>query len=144
MPNRPVGTVAAVARLGPTHVDSRRRLVPASYLACPGDFGRRARPALVLPPGGDVVSQRIAVIQHQLVLAWNDHGRRPSGAELARIWGVSKQTVSRCTLGERWFGETVLAAFIHVAAARTTPVGPRVRRSAGTERSRPRNSPLTA
>lgn len=138
---QPVATVGDVARLGPTHVDTRRRLVPVSYLARPGDFGHHPRPELVLPPGGDTVSQRIAVLQHQLVLAWNNNGRRPSAADLARTWGVSKQTLSRCTLGERWFGETLLATFIHAAAARPMPDTPRMRRFAGPERSGSRNRP---
>lgn len=112
-----------MARLGPRHLDSRRKLLPVSYLERPADFGRRQRPAFVLPQDGDIVSQRIAVLQHQLIFTWNERGRRPSVGELCREWRVSKQTLSRCTLGERWLGETLLAAFVQIVARPSTGGG---------------------
>lgn len=120
-----------MSRLGPRHLDARRRLLPASYLEHAHDFGRRRSARLVLPAGGDPVSQRIALVQHQLILAWHERGRRPCAAELARTWGVSKQTISRCVLGERWLGETLLVAFLQVVAAPPPPPRP-VRRACPT------------
>ena len=117
-------TAEDVGRLGPRHLDSRRTLLPASYLEHPEAFGRRREVRIVLPVGGDRVSQQIALLQHRLILAWNERGRRPSAAELASSWCVSKQVISRCALGQRWLGETLLAAFLQAVAAPPAPPSP--------------------
>ncbi len=111
-----------MGRRGPRHLDNRRTLLPLSYFASAADFGRASDPALVLPEGGDIVSQRIAVIQHRLVLEWASNLHRPSAAQLCRTWGFSKQLLSRCTLGERWFGETLLAVFIDATSEPASPL----------------------
>jgi hypothetical protein len=70
------------------------------------------------PPGGDAVSARIALLQHELVAAWRGRGQTPSGAELGRRFGFSRQTFSRAVLGERWMGEAVQAALVSVTRHR--------------------------
>lgn len=57
---------------------------------------------------------RLAAIQHEVVLAWRARGT-PSGAELARRWGFSRQTWSRTVLGQRWAGAVGLAALLEGA-----------------------------
>ena len=93
---------------GANHVDRRRKLAPARYIAPFGCAEARA----VMPEGGDMASARIAALEHRLVLAWRAAGRRPTEAELARKWSISKQTISRSMLGDRWMGETVMSALI--------------------------------
>lgn len=78
--------------------------------------------AFVVPPEGDPISARIAHLQHVLVCRWRATGI--SGAAIARRWGVSRQTVSRTTLGERWAGETVLAALLASRAPRRDQSSP--------------------
>lgn len=103
---RPHG--AAVNIPGANHLDRRRTLLPRDYLDEPDLFGRSGTAVVRLPPGGDEVSARIAAIQHDLVRDWRvEH--RPSSGEIRRLYGMSRQTWSRITLGERWAGETGLA-----------------------------------
>ena len=71
-----------------------------------------------VPPDGDLHSMRVAELQHQLVSEWSASGRRPSAEGIAHRWGTSIQTISRVARGERWAGETVLAAL----ATATRPV----------------------
>jgi len=66
------------------------------------------------PDGGDRVSMRIAQQIHLLLCDWN-RDRRPSAAALAERFDTSKQTISRVSRGERWPGETVMAALVHAA-----------------------------
>jgi hypothetical protein len=91
--------------------------LPRDYFDPPDAFGfvagARARPA----GGGDATSTMVAQIQHDLVLAWRAGGCRPSGAALGRRFGFSKQTWSRAMLGQRWMGETLMAALLHVLRA---------------------------
>jgi hypothetical protein len=54
-----------------------------------------------------------------LVLGWIRNGRRPCTAELCERYGMSKQVVSRVVLGERWVGETVLAALVEAVVIGT-------------------------
>lgn len=70
------------------------------------------------PPGGDRTSAAVAQLQHELVVAWRAQERRPSGAELGRRFGFSKQTWSRTVLGQRWVGETLMTAFIYALRSR--------------------------
>ena len=101
-------------RPGGNHLDRRRRLLPRDYLDPPEAFGLREPAAWVVPSGGDRTSQLVARVQHDLVIAWHTGPRRPSGAEMGRRFRFSRQTWSRSMLGERWMGETVLAAMLSV------------------------------
>ena len=99
---------------GGNHLDRQLRLRPCDYvLGGPQRFGSTAA-RFAVPPGGDVRSMRLAAIQHELVLAWRANGG-PSGAELARRWGFSRQTWSRTVLGQRWAGAVGLAALLEGA-----------------------------
>ncbi|WP_157605838.1 hypothetical protein [Phycicoccus sp. Soil802] len=90
----------------------QRRLLPRDYLLDPHHFGRADDPKWVLPEGGDLVSQRVAEVQHHI--AKEVGGRRSPG--LARVvtarFEFSKQYWSACLLGKAWMGETVLAAAV--------------------------------
>jgi hypothetical protein len=93
------------------HVDCRRSLRPCDYLADPFRFGRQPDAEAVDPPDGDRVSAAVARLQHSLACAFRSLGDR-RGAEVARRFGVSKQLWSRSINGERWMGETVMAAIV--------------------------------
>jgi hypothetical protein len=107
-------------RPGGTHLDRQRSLLPADYAVDPHRFGRDPTLVFQVPPGGDARSREIALIQHQLVLGWRQRPDAPSGAALARRFGFSKQTFSRAVLGQRWMGETVMAALLY-AVRRPAP-----------------------
>lgn len=94
---------------GANHLDRRRTLRPCDYLEDPDHFGRDGVAVFRVPPGGDAVSARIATLQHELVRDWRWE-RRPTSGEIRRLFGISRQTWSRITLGQRWAGETGLAA----------------------------------
>ncbi|MCU1690734.1 MAG: hypothetical protein JWN20_2662 [Jatrophihabitantaceae bacterium] len=100
-------------RPGGNHVDRRRKLTPREYLTNPHGFGRETQAQFLVPPGGDGVSAEIARVQHALVLAWRSARPAGSGSQDARAFGVSPSTWSRSVLGERWLGETVMAAVLH-------------------------------
>lgn len=105
------GTVRTMRRPGGNHLDRQRRLLPRDYLDPPEAFGLRAPQRWVLPADGNRASQQVARVEHELVMLWRS-GRRPSGAEMARRFEFSRQTWSRTMLGERWMGETVMAALL--------------------------------
>jgi hypothetical protein len=107
-------------RLGGTHLDRQRSLLPADYAVDPHRFGRDPRLAFRVPTGGDARSMEIALIQHQLVLAWRKRPEAPTGAALARQFGFGTSTLSRAILGQRWMGETVMAALLY-AVRHPTP-----------------------
>ncbi len=96
--------------------------MPADYAVDPHRFGSDPALGFHVPCGGDATSMEIARIQHLLVVAWRGNPTGPSAAALARRFGFSKQTLSRSTLGQRWMGETVMAAWLY---------GQRQRRDAG-------------
>lgn len=96
------------------HLDRRRNLQPRDYLRDPFAFGREPGAELAVPAGGDGISLQIAARQHVLVVAWRARGKRPRSSEICRRWGFSSSTFSRIVLGERWAGETGLAAFDEV------------------------------
>jgi hypothetical protein len=95
-----------------TPLDRRRRLRPRDYVADPYLFGLEPC-AAVLPEDGDVASQQIALVQHQLVLAWRRAGRRPRSGAICQRFGISPSTWSRITLGQSWATGTGLAALVH-------------------------------
>lgn len=96
---------------GGNHIDRQRQLLPRDYAADPDRFGDDLSLAFRIPDGGDEVSLRIAVLQHRLAAGWQHRGR-PSGAELGRRFGCSKQTISSSARGRRWAGQTVLSAWL--------------------------------
>lgn len=87
------------------HLDTQRKLLPHDYVqGGPHRFGRDAHARFVIPPDGDEASALIAALQHHLAVRWRAT-HRPTGAELGRRWGFSRQTWSRTVLGQRWSGE---------------------------------------
>lgn len=103
-------TVQRVAR----HLDRQRLLSPRDYAIVPELFGVDPEVTFQVPAGGDAASMHSAVEQHLLLCAWN-RSRRPSATVLGRRFGISKQTVSRVSRGQRWAGHTVLAALVYAA-----------------------------
>lgn len=106
-----------MGQLNPRHLDHRRSLTPREYATDPTLFGVAANLTFWVPPRGDAVSMQIAHLQHLDVCAWEADGRRTSAAALCRRFGFSPQTLSKVTTGQRWAGETVLAA-LHYAIRR--------------------------
>ncbi|MGK5111674.1 hypothetical protein [Geodermatophilus sp. CPCC 205506] len=105
-------------RPGANHIDRRRRLRPRDYLSDPHAFGRQADVIFRVPPGGDAVSAAVARVQHQLVLDWRAARPRRMGSRDARVFRISSSTWSSSVLGERWMGETVMAAVLHALSHR--------------------------
>lgn len=64
----------------------------------------------------------VAEQQHTLAVAWRAAGRRPASVDVCERFGISKQTWSRITTGERWAGNTGFAALNWAASTepRTT------------------------
>ena len=94
------------------HIDRRRTLRPRDYLWRPHDFGYDAHAHFRVPVGGDTVSEAVARVQHQLVIAYRAARPAGSGTRDAYSFRVSSSTWSRSMLGERWLGETVMAAVL--------------------------------
>lgn len=115
-PGHGLVTVRRMGRIHPRHLDQRRTLTPRDYAVDPDSFGLSEHLEFHVPPGGDEVSMRIAIVQHRLVCRWNRTGRRISAALLERRFGVKKQTISLTARGWRWAGETALAALAYAAA----------------------------
>lgn len=108
-----VGTVSCMK-----HLDTQRRLLPRDYIqGGPHRFGHDPDARFTIPPGGDEASARIAALQHRLVVQWRATNR-PTGAELGRRWGFSRQTWSRTVLGQRWSGELLLVALLEATRPR--------------------------
>ena len=101
---------------GGNAIDRQRRLQPRDYAVDPHRYGTDPRLPFHLPDGGDEHSARIAAAQHRLILRWRAIPTRPSGAQLGRTWGFSKQTWSRTINGERWAGQAVLTALAFATA----------------------------
>lgn len=114
---------------GSRHLDSRRLLRPLDYLADPWSFGAEGAARTQVPAGGDEVSRLVAELQHRLVAAWRAGGGRPSAGALCARFEMSKQTWSRVTLGQRWAGETVLAALMIAVTSRSGAANPRPARA---------------
>ena len=77
----------------------------------PHDFGNDPQAHFRMPVG-DPVSQVVARVQHHLVIAYRAAGATGSGSRDARVFGISTSTWSRSMAGERWLGETVMAAVL--------------------------------
>ena len=100
---------------GGNHLDRQRQLLPLDYLAVPEQFGDRPDAEFVLPTDGDAVSMRLAIVQHRVVCRWRERrqqGHAWSGAQLAREFGCSRQTISASATGHRWACAVVYAAWI--------------------------------
>lgn len=95
---------------GWNHLDRQRKLIPRAYCVDPHSFGQRTGTLFHVPTAGDQICAAIAQVQHDLVLRWRAAGLDGSGSRLARQFGFSSSTWSRSLLGERWMGETVMAA----------------------------------
>ncbi len=93
---------------------NRRSLRPRDYLSEPARFGRDVTIGTVLPSGGDVLSQRVALVQHQLVFAMGYPPDRGTATRVTRSFHLSKRQWRLCLLGEAWMGKTVLAAAVKV------------------------------
>jgi hypothetical protein len=102
----------AMNRPSATHVDLRRRLAPRDYCLNPSQYGRDPAAVFHEPAGGDAVSAAVARVQHQLLIAF--HATRPAGdgSREALSLGVSTATWRRSVRGQRWMGETVMAAVL--------------------------------
>jgi hypothetical protein len=98
-------------RPGANHLDRRRRLTPRDYI--PLGFGIVPDARCHIPPGGDNVSAAIARIQHEPVVQYRGVREHGAGRRNARVFGVSQTVWSRCLGGERFMGETVMAALLH-------------------------------
>lgn len=116
-----------MAHLNPRHLDHRRALIPSAYALDPRLFGVVTDLEFRVPPGGDVVSMRIAQLEHLVICEWEALGRRPSAAALCRRFGFSPQTLSKVTTGQRWAGETLLAALQYATRRPQTPPEPATR-----------------
>jgi hypothetical protein len=101
-------------RIGVRHLDNRRSLLPYDYLADPWAFGQPGRVGVVMPEGGDVVSQRIALQVHRLAVAVRS--RHIRSTEACARFEFSREVWSEVLAGRRWPGETVLAAIIDALA----------------------------
>ena len=106
-----IGTATAVNRPGANHIDRRRRLTPRDYI--PHGFGVIPEAPCAVPAGGDAVSAAVARTQHELVLTYERVRQHGDSRRLARAFGVSQTVWSRCVAGERFMGETVMAALLH-------------------------------
>lgn len=98
---------------GGNHLDRQLLLTPQDYLITEAGFGRPGWFKVIVPPGGNTASARVAIVQHRLVVAWSttETGRR-SGTQVAGRFAFSKQVWSRVCLGERWAGGVVSAALV--------------------------------
>lgn len=97
-------------RPGANHVDRRRRLTPRDYI--PLGFGVIAEAPCRIPAGGDAVSAAVARVQHELVVLYRGVREHGAGRRNARAFGVSQTVWTRCLAGERFMGETVMAALL--------------------------------
>ncbi len=109
----PAALVDAVNRPGGRHADRRRTLLPRAYAINPDDFGENPQARFHVPAGGDAVSAKIAQAQHALALAWRARTPQRSGTRDAEAFDLSSSLWSRCLLGDRWMGETVMSALLH-------------------------------
>ncbi|CAN5633571.1 hypothetical protein BH10ACT3_BH10ACT3_05010 [soil metagenome] len=106
-------------RFNGRHLDESRYLTPQAYAAQPTLFGVDSTLAFRVPEGGNRASMLVAAEQHRLVCEWTRNGRRPSAQVLAARWDTSIQTISTVCRGERWAGETLLAALSAAVGERT-------------------------
>lgn len=67
------------------------------------------------------MSQRVAMVQHQLAVAIRNRHSRSTTRTVTRAFGFSKQYWSLCLLGKAWMGETLLAAAVSVVLVDRDP-----------------------
>lgn len=105
------GTVRGVQTPGWNRLDRvLLPLVPLDYVTDRHAFGR-GNARFTVPDGGTSLALRVARRQHLLVADWLQH-RSPATGRIAEVYGISKQTWSRITLGERWAGQVGLEALL--------------------------------
>jgi hypothetical protein len=89
-----------------------RNLRPRDYLLNPFQFGHISPVTPVLPPGGDLKSQRVALVQHELALRVRGLSGPSTTRDLTARFGFSRSYWNDCLLGKKWMGETMLAAAV--------------------------------
>jgi hypothetical protein len=99
-----------MTRLSSRHLDARRSLTPRDYLADPWAYGERPS-HMVMPDGGDQLSQRVALVQHELIREFRADATLAPGT-VCKIFGIHRNTWSRTMNGHRWAGETVMVALV--------------------------------
>lgn len=104
-----------VRRPGWNRADHSLLLKPYRYLTDPHAFGEDRPVRFVIPTGGDERSMRVARVQHGLVVRWRQLPDQPSQSSLGRLYGLSKETVSRTVLGQRWMGDLMSAALLEAS-----------------------------
>ena len=103
------------------HVDARLGRPPRDYAEQPYRFGEDPHVRFRAPVGESSAAAHAARVQHLLVVGWRAQSGRPSGTQLGRRFGFSKQTFSRVVRGERWAGSVVFAALVHATTPTTAP-----------------------
>src|SRR3712207_3171610 len=103
--------ITAVNIPGANHLDPRRRLTPRQYI--PLGYGRDPAAVCVVPHGGDPVSAAVARVQHTLLLSYGAMCVHGSDRRTARTFGISDTVWQQAMSGQRWMGETVMAALLH-------------------------------
>lgn len=91
-----------------------RNLRPREYLLNPYQFGHHSPVAAVLPAGGDLTSQRVALVQHELSMRVRQLSGPSTTREVTAEFGFSRSYWNDCLLGKAWMGETMLAAAVSV------------------------------
>lgn len=88
-----------------------RKLLPRDYLVDPHQFGAAPDWHGKMPTGGDVGSQRAALVQHRAaMLLRRSRSSRRIGARVGRLFGFSRQYWSDCLLGGAWMHQDALLA----------------------------------
>jgi hypothetical protein len=96
----------------PRHRDRRLRLKPRQYVVDPSLFGVDPAAPFHVHAGGDEASMHSAVEQH-LLFSDCDRCRRPGVEALGQRFDMSKQIMSKSSLGQRWACHVVLAALLY-------------------------------
>jgi hypothetical protein len=78
-------------------------------MADPWTFGSPAG-VVIMPAGGDAVSQRVADHHHRLVVAI--HAGKVRTSEICQQFDFGRDLWSDVLAGRRWPGETVLVAMV--------------------------------
>lgn len=93
-------------------------MTPRDFLTNPHGFGRDPGAQVVVPPGGDLVSARVAYQQHTLALTIRQADRHLhiSTAVVAATFGISRATYNRFLNGESWARQTGTTAMLFALA----------------------------
>lgn len=101
-------------RPGWNHLDRRPATAPRpkDYCSNPHAFGHGDDVTFYVPVGGNPIDRDISWLQHELILEWRRRGGTPTTGQLRERYGISKQTFSRVTRGQRFLGERVTMALL--------------------------------